>query len=148
MLYFERIDISEWTDVVQTSKPKECNTCPCWYFLNESFTFQTNVRNRCHDLLMMSINLSDICISNIKDPDYRCIIRRISKTSHKHTDLVEKKRNIIEHTNFLSRIKLAKKDLMFGDTEIENNKFYHKKAPIFKKDVDILSISIYQDFFW
>ena len=33
-----------------------------WYFLNYSFKFQPNVCNRCHDLLMMSINLSDIAI--------------------------------------------------------------------------------------
>ena len=49
-----------------------------WYFLNYSFKVQPNVYNRCHDLLMMSINLSDIAILNIKD-DYRCIIRLIGK---------------------------------------------------------------------
>ena len=49
-----------------------------WYFLNYSFKVQPNVYNRCHDLLMMSINLSDIAILNIK-ADYRCIIRLIGK---------------------------------------------------------------------
>ena len=32
---------------------------------------QQNVCNRYHNLLMMSINLSDIVILNIKGPDYR-----------------------------------------------------------------------------
>ena len=50
-----------------------------WYFLNYSFKFQPNVCNRCHDLLMMSINLSDIAIQNIKGSDYRCIISLISQ---------------------------------------------------------------------
>ena len=27
MLYFDRIDVSEGTDVNETSEPKECNTC-------------------------------------------------------------------------------------------------------------------------
>ena len=32
------------------------------YFLNKGFKLQPNVCNRCHDLLMMSLNLSDITI--------------------------------------------------------------------------------------
>ena len=64
-----------------------------WYFLNYSFKVQPNVYNRCHDLLMMSINLSDIAILNIKD-DYRCIIRLIGKNEAikllQNADLTEK----------------------------------------------------------
>ena len=32
------------------------------YFLNKDFKFQPNICNRCHDLLMMSIDLSDISV--------------------------------------------------------------------------------------
>ena len=39
--------------------------------------FQPNVWNRCHDLLMVSIDLIDISILNIKGSDYRCIINFI-----------------------------------------------------------------------
>ena len=35
--------------------------------------------SRCHDLLMISMNLSDIAISNIQGSDYCCIISLISK---------------------------------------------------------------------
>ena len=41
--------------------------------------FQSYVCNECHDLLMMSINLSDVAILNIKGSDYRCVFSRISK---------------------------------------------------------------------
>ena len=78
MLYYERINISEGVDVNKTSASKECNICHYWYFLNFSFKFQPNVYNRCHDLLRMSINLSDIAILNIKGSDYCCIISLIS----------------------------------------------------------------------
>ena len=54
MLYSDRIDVSEGIDVNKTSALKECDICH--YFLNYSFKFQPNVCNRCHDLLMMSIN--------------------------------------------------------------------------------------------
>ena len=79
MLYIRRIDVSEEIEVNKTSASKEFNICHYLYFLNYSFKFQPNVCSRCHDLLMMSMNLSDIAILNIKGSDYRCIISLISK---------------------------------------------------------------------
>ena len=93
MLYFDRIDISEGIHVNKTCESKKCDVCHYWYFLNKGFKFQPNVFNRCHDLLMMSMNLSDIAILNIKGSDYRCIISGISKNeainSMKNIDLTE-----------------------------------------------------------
>ena len=60
MLYYDRIDVSEGIDVNKTSASKEYGVCHYWYFLNYSFRC-----NRCHDLLMMSMNLTDIGILNI-----------------------------------------------------------------------------------
>ena len=60
MLYFDRINASERIDVNNTSVSKECDICHYLHFLNYSFKFQPNVCNRCHDLLMMFMNLSDI----------------------------------------------------------------------------------------
>ena len=51
-----------------------------WYFLDIDFKFQPNTCYGCHDLLMMSMNLSNISISSIKSPDCCCIISRISKS--------------------------------------------------------------------
>ena len=66
MLYFDRIDVSEGIDVNKTSASKECDICHYWYFLNKGFKFEPNVSNRCHNLLMMSVNLRDIAILNIQ----------------------------------------------------------------------------------
>ena len=74
------IDVSEGTDVNKTSASKESDICQYWCFLNFSFKFQPNVCNRCHDLLMMSMNLSNIAILNIKGSDYHYIISLISRT--------------------------------------------------------------------
>ena len=79
MLYFDRIDFSEGIDVNKTSASRECDICYYWYFFNYSFKFPSNVWNRCHDLLMMLMNLSDIAILNFNGPDYCCIISIISK---------------------------------------------------------------------
>ena len=75
MLYFDRTDVSEGIDVNKTSASKEWDIYYDCYFLNYSFKFQPNVCYRCHDLSMMSIDLSP----NIKGSDYRCIISLISK---------------------------------------------------------------------
>ena len=83
MLYHDRIEVSERIDVNKTRASKEYDICHYWYFLNYNFTFQPNVCNRCHDLLMMSISLSDIAILNIKGSDYYYIIRLISKKALK-----------------------------------------------------------------
>ena len=79
MFYYERIDFSEGIDVNKTSVSKKCDICHYCYFLNYSFKFQPNVCNRCQGLLMLSVNLGDVAILNIKGSDYRCIISLMSK---------------------------------------------------------------------
>ena len=79
MLLLDRIDVSEEIDVNKISASKECNICLYWYFLNYSFKFQPSAWNRCHDLLMISMDHSDIAILNIKGSDYGSIISSISK---------------------------------------------------------------------
>ena len=94
MLYFHITEVSEGTDVNPTSEPNECDICRYWYFLDIGFKFQPNVCNRCHDLLMMSMNRSDIAILNIKGSNYSCAISRISKNEvinlMQNTDLTKK----------------------------------------------------------
>ena len=70
MIYYDRIDIPEGIDVNKTSESKECDIWHYWYFLNKGFKFQTYVSNKCHDSLMISMNLSDIAILNIESSDY------------------------------------------------------------------------------
>ena len=94
MLYFDRIDLSEGVDINKTSASKKCDICHYWYLLSFSFKLQPNVYNRCHDLLMTSMNLSNIAILNIKGSDYDCIIILISKNEAinlmKNDDLTQK----------------------------------------------------------
>ena len=91
MIYFDRTDISEGTEVNKTVTSKECDICHYQYFLKYSFKFKPNICNRCHDLLMMSMNFSDITILNFKGSDYRCIISLISKNDAMNFDVTKKK---------------------------------------------------------
>ena len=98
MLNFDRSDVSEGIYVNKTSASKECDICHYWPFLNFSFKFQQNVCSSCHYLLMMSINLRDIAVLNIKDSHYHCIISLISKNEAiklmQNTNLTEKSRTL------------------------------------------------------
>ena len=73
MLYYDRINVSERIAVNRTSESKECDIFQYWYILDKGFTFQPDVCNGCHDLLMMSMNLRDSVILNINGADYSCI---------------------------------------------------------------------------
>ena len=94
MLYFGKIDVSKVTDVNTTSATKNCDIFHYWYFLNFSFKFQPSVSNRRHNLLMISVNFSDIAILNIKGSDYLRIMSLISKNEVINADLTEKSRTL------------------------------------------------------
>ena len=79
MLCCDRIDISEGTDLAKSSNSKECMICHYWFF-NHGFKFHESVCNGCHDLTMLSVNISDIAIITVKNVNHRCIIHNISKS--------------------------------------------------------------------
>ena len=134
MLYYDRIVIFKRIDVSKTSASKECDACHYLYFLNYSFKFRLNVCIRCHDLLMMSINLSGIAILDIERFDYCWITNLISENEGinvmQSADLT-KKSGIQNIKILFSYIKVGEEILTFGNTEIEKNKFYRHKTPIF-----------------
>ena len=63
-------------------------------FLSKGFKFQPKVCNKCHDLLMVFMNLGNIAILNIGSTDFCCIISGISKNEAisiiQSADLTEK----------------------------------------------------------
>ena len=82
ILYYDRIDVPEGIDVNKTSEI--CDICHYWYFSNKGFKFQPNVFNRCHDLLMMFMNMSintlTILYLNIFFWAYNFIINKITRS--------------------------------------------------------------------
>ena len=79
MLYYERINISEGIDLVKSNRSKECMICH-YFFFNHGFKFKDYVCNGCHDLTMISVNISDIAIITVKNVNYCCIIHNLSKS--------------------------------------------------------------------
>ena len=72
----------------------------CYISIELTFLKELMLIKQCHDLLMISMNLSDIAILNVKGSDYGCIISFISKNEAinlmQNADLT-KKQNIIKH---------------------------------------------------
>ena len=79
MLYYDRNDISEGTDLTKSNNSKEFMICHYWFF-NHGLKFQDSVCNGCHDLTILSLNISDIAIIIVKNVDYCCNIHNISKS--------------------------------------------------------------------
>ena len=73
------IELTFLKKLILIKQELKCAVCPYWYFLNYSFMFQPNVCNRCHDLLLMFLSLSNTAILKVKGSDYHCIISLISK---------------------------------------------------------------------
>ena len=78
ILYYDEIEVSEGIGVNKTSHSKKWDIYHHWYFLDKGFKFQPNVCNGWHNLLMMSMNLSNVAILNIKSADYFSIISGIT----------------------------------------------------------------------
>ena len=76
-----KIEFSEGTYINKTSASKKCDIFYCWYFLDKGFTFEPYVCKRCHDVLMMCVNLNDIAILYINGAEYHCVIYRITKSN-------------------------------------------------------------------
>ena len=63
-------------------------------FVTIGIKFQPDVCNRCHDLLIVSMNLSNIAIFTIKSADYCCTISGIIESEAvnlmQNIDMIEK----------------------------------------------------------
>ena len=74
MLYFDRIGVSKINHVNKTNKSKEI----FFTIFDKGFKFQADLCSGCHDVLMISVNLTEFAILEIYSVDNRCIINEIS----------------------------------------------------------------------
>ena len=79
MLQYEKISVSEGTDINRTNASIECMLCHYLYFKDAEFKFEPHVCNKCHDVLMAAYELKNIAILNVKGADFTCILWGINK---------------------------------------------------------------------
>ena len=79
MLKYDRIDISEGTDVNKTYRSKECMFCHYWYFLNKNFSYGPYTCDGCYDIVQRSTDFKNIAIVLIKKSAYRIYFSYMNK---------------------------------------------------------------------
>ena len=83
MWYYVRTDINKGIDPPKSNINKERMTCHCC-FPNHGFECQDSVCSDYHDLIMLSVNVSDIAIIAVKNADYHSFIHK-SKSEAIHS---------------------------------------------------------------
>ena len=83
MQEYERIDISEGTDVNKTNLSKECDICHYWYLKDIGFKYQPYLCNgfnaKSYDLMQKAMSFDNIAIVYIKGSAYRIHFGYMSK---------------------------------------------------------------------
>ena len=73
MLEYDRIDISEGTDI------KKCSLCKFYYFLDNNFNYGPYLCNGCYDMPLKAISMKNLAIINHNGNHYRVNFAFISK---------------------------------------------------------------------
>ena len=79
MLEYDRIDISEESDVNKTNLSKECGICHYWYFKDSGFKYEKYLCNGCHDLMQKAMSFNNVAIVYVKGSAYRIHFWYMSK---------------------------------------------------------------------
>ena len=79
MLEYDRIDVSEGTDIKKTNASKECKICHYWYFEDIGFIYEPHLCNGCHGLMQKAVNFNNIAIAYVKGRAYRIQFWYMSK---------------------------------------------------------------------
>ena len=79
MLEYDRIDISEGTDINKTNAAKGGDVCHYWYLLDKVFKYEPYLCNGFHNLMQKARNFNDIALVSVKGSDYRTNFWYMSK---------------------------------------------------------------------
>ena len=79
MVEYNRIDISEGTDVNKTNLSKECDICHYWYFKDIGFNYDPYLCNGCHNLMQKAMSFNNVAVVYAKGSAYRINFWYMSK---------------------------------------------------------------------
>ena len=79
MLEYDRIDLSECTDVNKTSNSREYSFCHYYYFLDINFNYQKYLCDGCHHMSMKANSIQDLAIVYLKKNAYRIHFWNVSR---------------------------------------------------------------------
>lgn len=71
MLHYNRIDVSEGTNINKTDESQKCIACNFYFFLKVTFRFKPRRCDCCHNLIKNTIIFNDIAIFSVKRKVYK-----------------------------------------------------------------------------
>ena len=118
MLQYDRIDISERTDVNKANASKECDICHYWYFKDIGFKYELYLCNGCHDLMRKAMSFNDVAIVHVKGSAYR--IHFWSCTKSDAISIMSNSNLLIKKVfyNFFTQYKKLVRKLIIKETEM------------------------------
>ena len=88
MLKYDKIDITEGTDVDKTNKSRKCMFCHYWYYLNKNFSYDPFTCDGCYNIVQKSTDFKNNAIIHVKKTACRVYFKDISK--HKGKNIMSK----------------------------------------------------------
>lgn len=140
MLYFDRIDVSEWIDVNKSNETRKCiiaiimtfytilsyfllSFCvsiSCYYFLCR---FQASACDDCHNSIHKAMNFNDGAIACVKGNDHRSYFGYINK---------DEAINIMNKTSWSKKVDFCKIWKFMKEAEKKARNYYHQEDGIEK----------------
>ena len=75
MLKYDKIDITEGTNVDNTNKSREFMFCCYWYYLNKNFSYGPFTCDGCYNIVQESTDLKNIAIVHDKKAHTEFILK-------------------------------------------------------------------------
>ena len=73
MLEYDRIDISEATDIKECKETsRKCSLCKVYYFLDKNFNYGPYLCNDCYDMSLKAISMQNLAIINHNEKSLSC----------------------------------------------------------------------------
>ena len=134
IIYDDRIDFNEGTDVAKSNSSKECILCHYCYF-NHGFKFQKPVRNSCHDFLMLYLNISDLTIKLLQFICWKILCLMIVGINKVHLKKLSIKNGVCNYyfDNLMKAKKLKTKNILIDEKNYNNlviycARFVHRRS--------------------
>ena len=80
MLEYDRIDVSEGTDINKCKETsRECNLCKSYYVFDKNVNYGPYLCNDCYDMSLKAVSIKNLAIINHNGNHYRVNFAFISK---------------------------------------------------------------------
>ena len=132
MLEYDRIDISEGTDIKKRKEiSRECSLCKFYYFSDKNFKYGPYLCDGCYDMSMKAVSMQNLAIINHNGNHYRVKFVFMSKKDAfnliKNALIMGEKGTLYNNLLSMHSIKMSSQKIKFRDKEVDKKNSIHFK---------------------